>query len=454
MNKYWTRIFIAIAIFLLLLFFSNDFGLIDIQKTAVIAAIGIDSAEQENLLDVTIQIAVPDQGGNGKASNLTIRNAKSVNEAITELNRKTGWYPSLVHCKILLLGKKITENNVFDVLNFFLRSEFIDDSCLIAVCETRAEDALHATSPIGELTALAITKVLSSEAQKTGAVSVMNLRDFAKGYYAANTSSYLPIVSVKQEAQSESGSPNNGSSQSAFLPCSIGLNPNNADTYSLVDSEPVPCGNFWSFWNKLFPLKRNPLPICAPCSQQADAASQKGSQNTPNSDIFEASKTMLFYQGKQAAILETDETLAFNLADTSTDYAYGMVDVIQDGKPVTYCLKMKISKKEQKLKVSGNSAILNFHIRANAQVADSDSAQGVIDIAQTARVPEHVLHAAEEKFKKELDAVMQKCADCNSDIFGIILKLYRFYPSRFNDLQENLLQNVKTSYDIQFDTLR
>ena len=46
MNKFWTRLFIIAAAVLLLLFFSNDFGLIDIQKTAVVAAIGIDAAEQ------------------------------------------------------------------------------------------------------------------------------------------------------------------------------------------------------------------------------------------------------------------------------------------------------------------------------------------------------------------------------------------------------------------------
>ena len=38
-NKIATRVFLLIAAFLLLLFFSNDFGLIDIQKTSIITAI-------------------------------------------------------------------------------------------------------------------------------------------------------------------------------------------------------------------------------------------------------------------------------------------------------------------------------------------------------------------------------------------------------------------------------
>ena len=224
MNKFWTRLFIIAAAVLMLLFFSNDFGLIDIQKTAVVAAIGIDAADREGACDVTVQIAVPDQSGNGKASNVTVKDASTVNDAITELNRKTGWYPTLVHCKLLLLGEKTADSDVFGLLNFFLRSNFIDDSCLVAVCEGRAEDTLRAASPVGELTAVSISKVLSSTAQKTGAVSVMILRDFAKGYYSDSASGYLPFLSVNREAQSENAG-SGGQEQTAFAPADAALCP-------------------------------------------------------------------------------------------------------------------------------------------------------------------------------------------------------------------------------------
>lgn len=82
---------------LVLLFFSNDFGLIDIQKTAIVAAIGIDRSEEtEGRWSVTAQIAVPDANAN-KASNVSIPSAETVGAGIAEVNRKTGWYPTLVH---------------------------------------------------------------------------------------------------------------------------------------------------------------------------------------------------------------------------------------------------------------------------------------------------------------------------------------------------------------------
>ena len=78
MNKLWTRIFLAAAAVLLLLFFSNDFGLIDIQETAIVVALGIDTAEEGEGYDVTAQIAVPASTGSGSAGNVTVKNARTV----------------------------------------------------------------------------------------------------------------------------------------------------------------------------------------------------------------------------------------------------------------------------------------------------------------------------------------------------------------------------------------
>ena len=472
MNKFWTRLFIIAAAVLMLLFFSNDFGLIDIQKTAVVAAIGIDAADREGACDVTVQIAVPDQSGNGKASNVTVKDASTVNDAITELNRKTGWYPTLVHCKLLLLGEKTADSDVFGLLNFFLRSDFIDDSCLLAVCEERAEDALRAASPVGELTAVSISKVLSSTAQKTGAVSVMILRDFAKGYYSDSASGYLPFLSVNREAQSENAG-SGGQEQTAFAPADAALCPaaETADgkTYgaggtgfcaAATAAERFSGIGLGSIWQKLFP-RRDPLPIAAPCAaesgQSGNSNGQSGGQksaSSANADVFDASRTMLFYRGKRAAVLETEETLAFNLADTSTDLAYGNVEVIEDGAPVTYCLKIKISGKKIKTDVRGGTPVLTFRIRANAQVSDVNGSQGIVDVAQTARVPDHVLTAAEEKFAAMLGSVLEKCAQSGSDIFGVAQNLHRFHPKDYNAVKNGLLEKILPCYDIRFDTLR
>lgn len=401
MNKFWTRIFLIAAAILLLLFFSNDFGLINIQQTTVVTAIGIDRSEEEGKIDVSAQIAMPE---GKKASSVLVQGAETVGEAIAEFNAKTGWYPTLVHCKLVLIGAEATGEDVFSSLDYFLRSEFVEDSCLVAVCEKTAAETLQADSPIGELTSTAIAKVLSSQAQKTGQVSVCNLRDFAKGYFSVSESGFLPLVSIKKEA--EEANSGKDSSQSG------------SD------------------------------------NQSGGSSSQSGGGGQGSSDVFDASQTVLFYRGKRTETLDADETLAFNLADTETDLAYGDVSVYENGNKVTYNLKIKIGKKAQKLKIEDGVPVFTFLIRAKAQITDADRSADIVEIAKTAIVPERVLRAAEEKFKTELDGIMEKTRSSGCDLFRMKQKLYRSRPKDFETYKDGLLTNARVLYDIRFDTLR
>lgn len=406
MNKLWTRIFVFGAALLLLLFFSNDFGMVDIQKTSIVTAIGIDAAEEEGKIDVTAQIAVPSQAGQ-KASNVEVTGSATVGEAIAEFNQKTGWYPTLVHCRLVLLGEEVAREDVFGVLDFFLRSQYVEDSCLVAVCEGKAAEALQAKSPVGDLTFSAIEKVLSSEAQQTGLVSVTSLREFAMGYFSESGSGFLPYLSVKREAMSDSGASDPGG-----------------------ESADGSGGG----------------------SSGGGSAPQGSGGN--DADVFDASRTMLFDGGRGVGTLGAEETLAFNLAASKTGLASGEVTVLEEGREVTYTLKMKIGRRGASLRLEGEVPVLTFRIRAQAQVTDANAAGSREEIAQTAFVPAHVLRAAEEKFRVQLSAAFEKSRESGCDLFRLRQKLWRHFPARFDGLKDTLLQDVRTIYDISFDTLR
>ena len=139
-NRNPSRYYLLVVLFLAFLFFTNDFGLIDTQKTAIVTAVGIDREGDEVIL--TSQIAIPQSSSQGKSTEavLLVTRGKTVSEAFEEVNAKTGWYPKLVFCKLLVLGKKTAEQNVFDVLDFFLLDEYLTDDCLVTVCEGKAKE--------------------------------------------------------------------------------------------------------------------------------------------------------------------------------------------------------------------------------------------------------------------------------------------------------------------------
>lgn len=442
MSKFWQRVFVFAAAFLLLLFASNDFGLIDIQKTAIVLALGVDASAQEGLLDVTAQIGSADANGAAQASNITIEGVSTVGEAIARLNRRTGWYPTFVHCRLLLIGGQTAERDVFGILDYFLRSEYIEDSCLVALCAGRAQAALEAGAPGGELTANAIAKVFSGEAQKTGLVSAVSLREFAKGYYGAGASGRLPYLTLLQEA--ESGPPQGSGQGAASASASEGesfVSASGEKGSASASGGALPCG-------ALAEGKKDALTPCA------SSSGGQGDSGAGGQEVFDVSQTALFAGGKKVGMLRASETLAVNLAEISTDFAYAAVRVQEEGAEVVYQLKVRIEGKKKKLRIEGGVPVLSVRVRALAQVIDAARPAGLVEVAESAIVPAHVLRAAEEQYRAAFLSAAERAHAAGCDLFSLHEKLRRRFPRQRQALAAQLLEKARIVCDVRFDTLR
>ena len=189
-------------------FFTNDFNLINIQKTAIVTAIAIDKEEEFTL---TAIIANPaSQGGSGGqgggqksdgADGFATVSGKgsTVAEALEDINAKTGWYPKLIFCRLLLLGEELCKGNVFDGLDYFLQNEYAADDCLLAATDGKASELLSASPPLKAAVSEAMEKVLSDQSKRVGAVLTNTLRTFAISYFSAGNSSYIPILKKTKE---------------------------------------------------------------------------------------------------------------------------------------------------------------------------------------------------------------------------------------------------------------
>ena len=201
------KLWIILAAIVAITFFSNDFGLVDIQKTAIILAAGIDRTEEG--FSLTAQIAVPkgsDRTTGGTSSVEIEGQGATVSDCISAIYAKTGWVPKLVFCDLVLLGEEAARANAFDALDFFLRNEYAPDSCLLAVCEGTAAETLKATSAIDDASSLALEKLFSDAAKKSGRVMTTTLREFAIGYYGRSASGYMPYVRMSSQSGAQGGS--------------------------------------------------------------------------------------------------------------------------------------------------------------------------------------------------------------------------------------------------------
>ncbi len=205
--KNTVRYFLLIVFIMLFFFFTNDFGLVGAQKTAIVTAIAID--KEEDGFSLAVQIANPSKeqdsgggGGSGKSGESEGNSqypcvegkGKTVAQALDEAEKSTGWLIKLVFCRLIVLGDSFSENDAFDALDYFLLDEYMNDDCLIAAVDGKAAEVLKAKTQLGASSALAIEKVLSNTAKSAGVSLPCNLKDFAVGYFGAGRSGVLPLL--------------------------------------------------------------------------------------------------------------------------------------------------------------------------------------------------------------------------------------------------------------------
>ena len=246
------KLYVLLAAVLILSFFSNDFGLVDIQKTAIILAAGVDRTEEG--FSVTAQISVPkgsDRKTGGTSSVEVAGEGKTVSDCFSQIYTKTGWVPKLVFCDLVLLGEETVKEDVLSALDFFLRYEYMPASCLIAACEGKASDLLESQSAIHDTSSIAVVGVFSDAAVKSGKVLKRTLKDFGEGYYSVSKSDYMPFV--------------------------------------------------------------RPLPQEGAQGSNGGSGESGGASGEEKQMLYSARETAIFYGGRMTALLDADETFAFSL---------------------------------------------------------------------------------------------------------------------------------------------
>jgi len=413
-SKNTVRYYLFTAFLLLFFFFSNDFALTDVQKTAIVIAAGID--REEDTFIVTSQIAIPQSSKQGNASEAVqlVSRGKTVADAFEEINAKTGWYPKLVFCDFILLGEDAVKENAFDALEFFLRDEYLTDNCLVATCDGHAKDLLNTSALVDPSSSLAMKKVLSSHAERVGTVLPATLKDFSIGYFSDSKSAFLPILKKEPQQETIDGEQNSQ---------------NGSGTAS--DSSSQGSG------------------------QESDQNSQ-GSQNNQggaqqDKPVFSAKETALFVGGKRVGTLTEEETFA--VATVLNPLRLASYSIEREGK--TCSLTIKQNNPSTKLKVGNEySLTLNVNVTLTAGILDYSKAQSIENISDAGDVPKEYFSLAEKKLKGDITRAFEKCRAVQCDVFGVRERLIKYEKKHFEKFADTALRDVRLNTEITFRNIR
>jgi Ger(x)C family germination protein len=400
-NRLGEKILWLILALFAFLFFSNDFGLIDIQKTAIVLAAGIDEGENGGYT-VSAEIAVAEASTGGRqVSEVTVSGeGDTVAQAFRDINLKTGCFPKISFCDLIVLGEEVAQKDVFDALGFFLRNEYMSDNCLLATCEGKAADILSSPIPVDGMTAIGLQKILSTEAKEAGNISTVNLKDFAIGYYSDHKSSYMPYIrKVPQpEGNKQGGAQGNGQGGQA-------------------------AGEF-----------------ALPVAQTSDPSAE---------NMFNAALTAVFYEGKEVAILSEAESFAFNLV--SNHIRLATIDVPYQDQ--IYALGLKNIKGSLCFSLENNVPTLEIELRANAQTTDSSRAESIQEVTQYLSVKEGVLRETERILQDSLLSAFETCRAVRCDLFEVTDKLKKCESRYYASYKDIVLERTVPSIAVRVSDL-
>ena len=459
-TKNTIRYYMLIVLVLIFLFFSGDFGLIDVQKTALIMAVGVDR-EQDTFI-VTSQIAIPQsskQGGSSETVQIVSR-GKTVADAFEEINAKTGWYPKLVFCRLIILGEKTAQENVFDALDFFLLDEYMSDNCLVATCDGTAKQLLNVSALVDKSGSVAMQKVLSSHAERVGTVLPATLREFAIGYYGDSKSGYLPVLKT-QPQQEKIGEESEDSMGGSGGNDSNGGNGENSGSGGSSGNQGEQSGQQSQDGQQSQNGQQSQDGGSGSQENQSSQSGQSGesgqqsqgtqSEQSNQNSVFSAGETALFVAGKRVATLTEEETYAFNAVHGKLRLAAFTVQ----SSDVACTLSVKRNSKNTKLKINeAQRPTLKIELVMTAGLLDYAGAFGANEGIDGGDVPAGAFSAAEKLLSAKIIETFEKCRACGCDLFEVGSNLQKYHPKRYAELQSEALKNSLLEVTVRFRNVR
>ena len=404
------KITIAAICGVFLMFFSNDFGLIDIEKTAIITAVAID-LEKDGSYKVTAQIAVPeatDTNTENERAQIAGKGA-TVGAAIKNIGDTSGWFPQLCFCNLIIVGGGFSDYNIIKILDYFSKTLRVQDSALIVMAENEGVELLKLATPLDNISSFALQKIILKNAGLNRDVAACDVKSFCTGYYSDAKSCYMPIVKiVSQKSENEKASAeNSGGGESGDSGGSQGSGGSGGGQGS-----------------------------------QSETGGAKGDA------IFNANTTALFVEGEKVGELDEKLTLAFNAL--TKDFASTTFEVknVETGAGLqNYLLTVFSCSASRRLEVSANGIRLCVNLNVYAKISDTNGTVSDVDYVKNIPMPYYVKERAETDFKESIEDLIRTEIQTGCDILGIKKELYKKHNSWYKLYKDDYLQRL--TYDVK-----
>lgn len=407
MKNLKTRIMIIAVCFFFLVFFTNDFGLVDIKKTSIITAVAIDGKLGE--YEVTVQIAVPEANDTNTENKRAVITGKgsTIGGAIKNVGDITGWYPRLDFCNLIVIGSEVAKENTIAVMDYFAKTLRIQDSAIVVTSEKEGKEILETASPLDNISSFALQKVVLKSTGFDKDVVDTNVKTFVTGYYSLSNSAVLPQIKITKQQDGSSGSSSGGQSSGG------------------EQSGGSSGGG------------------------QSSGGEQKGSDNKGNA-LFDGKNTALFYKGKKVGQMDEKLTLAYNMLNERFSETTLEIDDVEVSPSDTHNFLLTVKRCTPSFKVVASEDKIEVIISVDiyAKISDQDSFYSDSTVQKNPPIIPAVKLKAEKEIKGWFLDIIEKSKSTNCDILKIKQHLYRYNYKYYSVFEDDYLSYVTPTINI------
>ena len=395
------KIIMGLVFIAFLFFFSSDFGLIDVEKTSIITAIAIDKTENE--FTVTAQIAVP-EATDTNSENLKAQlsgKGTTIGAALKDLGDVSGWFPKLAFCNLILLGNSLSQTNVIEALDYFAKTLRVQDSALVALAENSAKELLAITTPLDNISAFALQKVMFKTQGFDRDVASTDIKSFCAGHYSSSGSAFMPLIKTVDSGDNTSDESSSSSSAK---------------------------------------------------SASGSESSSGGSGGQNKDKLFDARTTALFKDGFKVGELDSDLTLTFNALTENFAGTTLPVDNVpeKDGSYGSYLLTVMTSTPKITLSV-GNDLTINISLKLYCKISDHAAEGSKEALSQNTPLPKALKETAEKMITDKINDLVDVEKQTGCDFLKIKEKLYRYHHKQYSKFKDNYLSVLKTKINVSVE---
>ena len=311
----------------------------------------------------------------------------------------SGWFPKLSFCNLIILGNGLTDDNVIKAVDYFTKTLRVQDSALIVLSEKNAKDLLTLATPLDNISAFALQKIILKNTGFDKDVAHSDVKTFCADYYSIAQSSFMPLIKVIPAGESQSSTSSGGGTQN-----SGGMNSGNS------------------------------------------ANDQKGDKD----NLFDAKTTALFFKGIKVGELDEDLTLTFNMINTTIKGTVIPVKDLPDknGEPSNYLLSVMRSLHSVKVFADDKEMKVKINLNLYCKVIDHTSSDSDYSLSQNTPIPDFVLKKAEENLKTNINDLIETSKQTGCDFLRLKEKLYRYNHKHYARYKDNYLEVLKPEISV------